>query len=239
MSRNQKKKRLREPIIALTGSGISAESGIPTFRGEGGLWKEYKAVDLATPKAFNQDPTLVWEFYDWRRQIISSSEPNPAHQVLNKVEQATPDFHIITQNVDGLHSQAGNTSIVELHGSIWTLICMSCGRKWKDRQAPLPVLPPHCPSCNGLARPGVVWFGEMLDHAVLELAEKIVRDAGTVLVIGTSAVVQPANLLPIIAQEAGAYVIEFNLEPTPLSPYVDECHYGPAGITLPLWWKDF
>ena len=226
-----------KPIVALTGAGISAESGVPTFRGEHGLWKQYRAQDLATPEAFQRDPHLVWEFYDWRRQVVANCKPNPAHITLADIEQSTREFSIITQNVDGLHSKAGNEVLLELHGSLWELKCTMCGRRWYDHQVPLPELPPRCHTCAGLARPDVVWFGEMLNQSILDEAENAARNARTMLVIGTSALVQPASLLPLIARNAGAHVIEFNLEPTHLTPHVHESIYGPAGKMLPIWWK--
>lgn len=228
---------IREPIVVITGAGISAESGIPTFRGEGGLWREHRAQDLATPEAFLRDPQLVWEFYEWRRQVVASCEPNSAHRTLVDMEQSTDDFVLITQNVDGLHTKAGSNSLIELHGSLWNLKCQDCEHKWKDTHVPMLALPPRCPSCAGLARPDVVWFGEMLEPSILNEAERSVRLAGTVLVIGTSALVQPANILPLIAKNAGARLIEFNIQPTALSNQVDEGFYGPAGQELPLWWK--
>lgn len=226
-----------EPIVALTGAGISAESGVPTFRGEHGLWKQHHAQDLATSEAFEQDPHLVWQFYDWRRQVVANCKPNPAHITLADIERSTREFLLITQNVDGLHSKAGSENLLELHGSLWVLICTICGHRWYDHQAPLPEVPPRCQSCAGLPRPDVVWFGELLDQSTLQEAENASRNARTMLVIGTSALVKPASLLPLIARNAGAHVIEFNLEPTLLTPHVDECYHGPAGQLLPLWWK--
>jgi NAD-dependent deacetylase len=231
--------KLLEPIVALTGAGISAESGIPTFRGDEGLWRKYRAEELATPEAFHNDPLLVWQFYDWRRQLVVDCSPNPAHLTIAHMQQSVREFSLITQNVDGLHFRAGNRHVVELHGSLWRLKCTSCGNRWKDHQVPLPMLPPYCPSCKGLARPDVVWFGEMLATDILQRAEQIATNAATMLVIGTSALIQPACLLPLIAKKAGAKVIEFNLQTTSLSPYADETIVGPAGQTLPKWWKQY
>jgi NAD-dependent deacetylase len=227
------------PIVVLTGAGISAESGVPTFRGDEGLWKEYRAEELATPDAFQHDSLLVWQFYDWRREVVAGCKPNPAHRMLAQIEQTSQDFSLITQNVDGLHFRAGNEHVIELHGSLWKLKCTSCGERWEDRQVPLPKLPPLCPSCKGLARPDVVWFGERLQEKILQSAEQLAKQARTMLVIGTSALVQPASLLPFRAQNAGARLIEFNLQFTSLSPYVDETILGPAGQTLPKWWSYF
>jgi NAD-dependent deacetylase len=148
-------------VVALTGAGISAESGVPTFRGEGGLWRQYRAEELATPHAFRRDPSLVWEWYDWRRQLIGDCRPNAAHRTLVEMETHFDDFVLVTQNVDGLHRLAGSRNVVELHGDIWRMRCTSdCSAGWEDRTSPLPGVPARCPSCGALARPDVVWFGE-------------------------------------------------------------------------------
>ena len=148
-------------VSILTGAGISAESGVPTFRGAGGLWKEHKPEELATPEAFARDPKLVWEWYDWRRGIIAKAVPNAAHQALVKIEIAKRGFTLITQNVDGLHDLAGNGKILKLHGDIWRMKCLECGANFPNRRVPLPKLPPHC-ACGGMLRPGVVWyFGDL------------------------------------------------------------------------------
>ena len=148
-------------VAVLTGAGISAESGVPTFRGDGGLWKEYKAEDLATPEAFLKDPRLVWEWYNWRRELIAKALPNAAHKALVQLEIKKREYTLVTQNVDGLHDRAGSGRMLKLHGDIWRMRCTACGANWPDRRAPLPKIPPHC-ACGGLARPGVVWFGEPL-----------------------------------------------------------------------------
>jgi NAD-dependent deacetylase len=157
-------------VVALTGSGISAESGIPTFRGENGLWRRYRAEDLATPEAFARDPVLVWEWYDWRRSLIAPAEPNAGHRVLARWETLFDSFAVITQNVDGLHGKAGSREVVELHGNIWKTRCTREGTVREARETPLPHLPPVCPDCGALARPHIVWFGEALDRSVLERA---------------------------------------------------------------------
>ena len=226
-----------QPLVVLTGAGISAESGIPTFRGEKGLWREFRPEQLATPTAFQNDPHLVWEFYDWRRQTAASCSPNPAHLILAKIERSLTETCVITQNVDGFHIRAGNTNVIELHGSLWKMKCTYCESEWEDQQVPLPVIPPRCPTCNGVVRPGVVWFGEPLDPITLTEAHQLAANARTMLVIGTSALVQPASLIPLIAKNAGAQVIEFNLEPTALTPHIDESIFGLAGRTLPAWWE--
>ena len=142
-------------VAVLTGAGISAESGVPTFRGDGGLWKEYKAEDLATPEAFLKDPRLVWEWYNWRRELIAKALPNAAHKALVQLEIKKREYTLVTQNVDGLHDRAGSGRMLKLHGDIWRMRCTACGANWPDRRAPLPKIPPHC-ACGGLARPGVV-----------------------------------------------------------------------------------
>jgi NAD-dependent deacetylase len=226
-----------EPLVTLTGAGISAESGIPTFRGDGGIWKQYRATDLATPDSFKRDPELVWRFYNWRRELVSKCQPNQAHKTLVEIEKLIPDSMLITQNIDGLHQAAGSRKIIELHGSIWRLRCTECSECWDDMRAPIPEEVPLCPACNGLARPDVVWFGESLDFDVLESAEHTVARAKLMLVIGTSAVVHPAASLPLVARNAGAYLVEFNIESTPLTPYVNEALHGPATLQLAEWWK--
>ena len=216
----------------LTGAGISAESGIPTFRGPGGLWKEYKPEDLATPEAFARDPKLVWEWYNWRRELIAKAAPNAAHHALVEIEKRKARFTLITQNVDGLHDLAGSGKILKLHGDIWRMRCTQCGADFPNRRVPLPKIPPHC-ACGGLARPGVVWFGEPLPEGMMQEAEHAASSALVFLSIGTSAVVYPAAGLIPHAKRAGARVIEINPEPGPLSDQADCVLKGPAGDLLP------
>ena len=173
------------PIAVLTGAGISAESGVPTFRGEGGLWRNYRPEQLATPDAFNQDPELVWEWYNWRRELIGECAPNPAHETLAEMEAALPGFTLITQNIDGLHQVAGSRNVLELHGCIWRVRCVDCARVTEDRRTPMPAPVPHCSECGGLLRPDVVWFGESLSPAILDAAWAATGRCRLMLVIGT------------------------------------------------------
>jgi len=219
-------------VAALTGAGISAESGIPTFRGPGGLWRTYRAEDLATPQAFARDPRLSWEWYNWRRGIIAMAEPNAGHVALAELDRRLPSFNLLTQNVDGLHDRAGSRRILKVHGDIWTLRCTTCNREWRDRRASLPELPPKC-ECGGLARPGVVWFGEGLPEDVWSPAVEAARAAQVLLVIGTSAVVYPAAGLVQLAQSAGAKVVEINVAETPVSAMVDLSWRASATTALP------
>lgn len=220
--------RAARSICVLTGAGISAESGIPTFRGPGGLWRNFRPEELATAEAFSRDPKFVWEWYDWRRALISKAEPNPGHRALASLPNAT----IVTQNVDELHQRAGSCNVLEVHGSIWTLRCVRCGRETHDDRVPLGELPPVC-ECGGLLRPGVVWFGEGLPMEVWDNAVKAVRACDVLLVVGTSAVVYPAASLAPLAKHAGAVVIEVNPDETPLSAAVDYSMRGRAGAVLP------
>ncbi len=197
----------------LTGAGASAESGIPTFRGKGGLWEGARPEELATPEAFQRDPEKVWRWYCWRRELISKAEPNEAHRLLAKMEEEF-DLWVITQNVDGLHQRAGSRKVVELHGNIWRLKCASCGRTWEDEQA-CKEIPPRCSFCGGLARPDVVWFGEALPEEAVRKSFELAGWAEVFVVVGTSGLVQPAAQLPFIAKSFGAEVYVVNPQPTP------------------------
>ena len=225
--------RQAEKIVILTGSGISAECGIPTFRGDDGLWKTYRAEELATPSAFHSNPELVWEWYDWRRGLMGPKEPNPGHRVLARWEKTFPEFTLITQNIDGLHQKAGSVNILELHGNIWKMRCVQEGTIRENRDTPLREIPPLCPDCGHLMRPHVVWFGESLDMGILQQSSQLSSSCDAMFVIGTSAVVQPAASLPLAATQAGATVIEVNPEPTPLTPYVAFSFRGKSGEVLP------
>lgn len=203
-------------VVVLTGAGISAESGVPTFRGKDGLWRNYRPEEIACMDAFLRDPTLVWEWYLERKRGIAAVAPNAAHALLARWETERGDFTLITQNVDGLHGRAGSQNILELHGNIWVTRCLSCERQARDESIAYPELPPKC-GCGGTVRPHIVWFGEMLDPEVLEAAWDAVGRADLCFVIGTSSLVYPAAALPRAALEAGAAVVEVNPEPTPFS----------------------
>ena len=223
-------------ITVLAGAGVSAASGVPTFRGPDGLWKQFRPETLATPEAFARDPKLVWEWYDWRRQAIAACEPNAAHRVLAAWSQAFPNFQLITQNVDGLHERAGSEGVLRLHGSIWDVSCWkkcpASPSQWRDDTAPFPQIPPTCPHCNGLVRPGVVWFGEALDPDVLDRAEAA-AGCDVFLTIGTSSVVYPAASFVEQARQNGAFTVEINPETTPASSIADLVLRGPAEVVLP------
>jgi len=220
-------------IIAFTGSGISSESGIPTFRGKDGLWKQFRAQDLATPSAFSSDPKLVWEWYDWRRNIIADKQPNPGHKTIAEWKNLFSSLYVITQNIDGLHQKAGSENIIELHGNIWKLRCTKEGTVTEDHSCPLKEIPPKCTKCGALLRPHVVWFGESLDMELLSEAVKLCSEADLMLVIGTSSLVYPVASIPMTAVESGVKVIEINPDSTPLTPRADTSIRGKAGDILP------
>ncbi len=223
-------------VTVLTGAGISADSGIPTFRGEDGLWRDFRAEDLATPEAFARDPKLVWEWYDWRRGIIASKSPNPGHRALAGLEKKVPGFTLITQNVDGFHALAGSRDPIELHGNIWKVRCTRCGEVSINRDVPIPI-PPHCetgePACGGLLRPHIVWFGEALFESDIQASMGALQACDLMLVVGTSGVVWPAASFAPVARSAGAYVVEVNPNPSALSDQVDQVLQGRASEVLP------
>ncbi len=219
--------------VAFTGAGISAESGVPTFRGTQGLWRSFSPEKLATPEAFAEDPRLVWEWYDWRRQIISQVNPNPGHQALAEIERRAPGrFTLVTQNVDGLHDRAGSRHPVKLHGDIWQLRCTGCAAEIRNEQAPLEPLPPRCP-CGAFLRPAVVWFGEAIPEDAWEQAFEAATQAQVFLVIGTSVTVYPAAGLVAVARKSGARVAVLNPDPTPADELAEWVLRGPAGQILP------
>ena len=219
-------------IVVLTGAGISAESGVPTFRGAGGLWRDYRAEDLATPEAFARDPNLVWEWYDWRRQLIAPAKPNLGHYALVTLEKRAPELTLITQNVDGLHPAAGSRNLLEIHGNIWRTRCLSCGEVRENRDTPIARIPPRC-SCDGPLRPDVVWFGETLPADLLRQSIRAVEACDLMLVVGTSGVVQPAASMADTVLARGMPVVEINLDPTPLSDRATAALHGKAGEILP------
>lgn len=220
-------------LAALTGAGVSQESGLRTFRdAQAGLWAQYKPEDLASPQAFARDPKLVWDWYAWRREAVKSVRPNPGHYALAEIEQHLADFCLITQNVDGLHRMAGNRNVLELHGNIQRVRCSECpayAETWGDDSESVP----RCAECGGLLRPDVVWFGEALPRDQLEAAVEASRSCSVFLSIGTSGVVQPAASLAHAARNRGAVLVEINLEPTPLTPKTDYFLQGRSGEVLP------
>ena len=229
--------RTARRITVLTGAGVSAASGVPTFRGAGGLWQSHRPEDLATPEAFARDPRLVWEWYDWRRRRIAACAPNPAHEVLARWTTSGREVTLVTQNVDGLHERAGAARVIRLHGSIWDLRCANgcaggrAGRR--DDTAPLTVLAPRCAHCGGFERPGVVWFGEALDRRLLTRAAEAAASSSVFLTVGTSAVVHPAAGLVLEARRGGAVTVEINPDETPMAPYLDFAIRQPAEQFLP------
>ena len=208
-------------VAVLTGAGVSADSGIPTFRGPGGLWRDYRPEDLATPEAFARDPKLVWEWYDWRRQKIADAEPNAGHVALAELERGPSDFTLITQNVDGLHRAAGSEKVVELHGCIWRMRCTAEGAVTENTEVPLCEIPPRC-GCGGLLRPDIVWFGESLPPEAMAGACQAAEQADVMLVVGTSALVYPAAALPHLTSQRDGVIIEVNPSPTMLP---DQTHF--------------
>jgi len=219
-------------VTVLTGAGISADSGVPTFRGADGLWRNHRAKDLATPEAFARNPRLVWEWYNWRRELIATKIPNAAHHALVELEQRVERFWLITQNVDGLHPAAGSRKLSEIHGNIWKVRCTQCRQVQENRAVPIPMLP-LCPACGGLLRPHIVWFGESLDPDDLDRSTAAVGACEMLLIIGTSGVVYPAASFAALARQAGAFVAEINLDPTPNSQVVDVAIQGRAKEIVP------
>jgi len=231
--------RLNRPdarITVLTGAGVSAASGVPTFRGADGLWKNFRPEALATAEAFGRDPKLVWEWYAWRRFRIATCEPNVAHRILADWSTRFPNFRLITQNVDGLHERAHTEHIICLHGSIWEVSCwQGCAkspRHWRDDRTSFDDMPPRCPHCGGPIRPGVVWFGETLDQDVVQEASKATK-CDVFITIGTSAVVYPAAGFIAAAKQNGAFTVEINPEATPATSTVDLALRGGAETILP------
>ncbi|OLC54993.1 MAG: NAD-dependent protein deacylase [Acidobacteria bacterium 13_1_40CM_4_69_4] len=219
-------------VVALTGAGISAESGVPTFRGGAGFWEDGSVEDLATPAGFARDPRRVWTWYEARRIQISRCAPNAGHLALARYGKIHPELRLVTQNVDGLHLAAGSERVIALHGDLFRVRCTREGVSREDRRVPLPEIPPRC-DCGALLRPDVVWFGELLPEGAVEEATEAARRSELFLSIGTSAVVYPAAALPEVAKRHGAYLVEINIEETPLSPLADEVILAPAAEALP------
>jgi NAD-dependent deacetylase len=223
-----------ERVAVLTGAGISAESGLATFRGAGGLWEGHRVEDVATPEAFRRDPALVWRFYNARRANLRAAQPNPGHLALVALEErlSSPRFALITQNVDGLHRAAGSRRVLEVHGNLNRVRCTGCGQVTNRPGEALDELP-HCPTCGALLRPDVVWFGESLPEDIWLEAALAAQQCQCFLVVGTSAVVYPAAGLVEVARAGGASVIEVNLAATAASQLADACLLGPSGQVLP------
>ncbi len=228
--------RLRKArsVAVLTGAGISAESGVPTFRdAQTGLWAKFDPLELATPDAFRRNAKLVWDWYAWRRELVAQAKPNAGHRALVDAESAVPELLVITQNVDGLHRAAGSRRVVELHGNLQRVKCSREGTivdTWDDSS---PREAPRCANCGAFLRPDVVWFEETLPEDALAQAERAARDCDVLLVVGTAAEVYPAAMLPAYARHHGAAIVEINPNPTRLSDRADFVLRGPAGVVLP------
>lgn len=220
-------------LLVLTGAGISRASGLMTFRESGGLWEGADPMKVATPGAFAADPLLVWRFYQERRVRAAAAQPNDAHRAVAALEATGRPFLLATQNVDGLHERAGNRQVARLHGSLWRVRCTADGEERYDHRPSLDPLPPCCETCGAMLRPAVVWFGEALPMIEFDRARQAARQAELVLVVGTSSLVHPAASLPLLAREAGAYVVEINPERTSLTGVVGEHLAGEAELVLP------
>lgn len=223
--------RVARHIAVFTGAGVSAESGIPTFRdAQTGLWAQYRAEDLATPEAFRRDPVTVWNWYAWRCDLMRNVQPNPAHLAIARLERLVERVSVLTQNVDGLHARAGSSEVVELHGNIWNNLCSECR---KPASADLQGTPPRCTSCGGLVRPGVVWFGESLPVEAWERAAEVLDVADVFFCIGTSSLVEPAASLPRHARARGTTIIQVNPEATAHDHIAQHVLRGKAGEVMP------
>ncbi len=220
-------------VCCLTGAGISAESGVPTFRSPGGFWAGRRPEDLATPEAFLRNPQEVWQFYSWRRELLRGIHPNAGHFALAALTEVVPQLTLITQNVDDLHRLADSDGVLELHGNLWVDRCTRCTRENRLNPAEYSATIPHCDDCCAMMRPGVIWFGESLPIKTLQEAQNASAACDVMLVVGTSSLVHPANALATWAKTNGAFVIEINPEETPLSPLVDLRFALPSGEILP------
>jgi NAD-dependent deacetylase len=219
-------------VVVFTGAGVSAESGVPTFRGTGGMWGDFKVEDFATPQAFLANPRRVWQWYNWRREELVKTEPNAGHFAISQFEAFFVDFTLVTQNIDGLHNRAGNRRPLKLHGDIWETRCVHCSSSTADTAVRPEPLPPVC-SCGGKLRPSVVWFGEFLPEVIFAQAVEASQHCQLFFTVGTSAEVYPAASLPSMAKEQGAYVVEVNVERSAAARYADEVLLGKSGEVLP------
>jgi NAD-dependent deacetylase len=220
----------------MTGAGVSAESGVPTFRGGGNarVWKGLPFEIISSSGMLERDLPAVWEWFNYRRALLESLKPNPAHEAIAGWQAVVDDLSLVTQNIDGLHQQAGSRNVVELHGNIWRARCLECAVRYDLRELKFDDSAPICFDCGGSLRPDVVLFGEMLPPGAFEAAATKAQTCELCFVVGTSAVVYPAASIPEIARSAGAYLVEVNPEPTPLSGMCDEVLTGNAGEVLPL-----
>lgn len=221
-------------VVALTGAGASAESGVPTFRdAQTGLWARFDPHELATPEAFRRNPKLVWDWYAWRRALVARARPNPGHYALVEMARCALRFTLITQNVDGLHQQAGSRDVIELHGSLWRFKCFDCDAPYLGTPAEDDGVIPTCAHCSGLLRPDVVWFGERLPAEAYRAALEAAQACDVFLSVGTSGLVEPAASLPRLAWRAGAVVVTVNPDTAAESPPGAYSIYGKAGEALP------
>ena len=220
-------------VMVLSGAGVSAESGVPTFRdAQTGLWSHFRPEQLATVEAFEADPAMVWAWYEWRRDLVEKAIPNPGHLALARLESLVPVLTLVTQNVDGLHRRAGSRSLIEFHGNLFDNRCLACGRPAPELPRPCPV-PPRCPACGGLIRPGVVWFGEAIPADALERSFFAAGDCDVFLSVGTSSLVYPAAALAERALDRGVVVVEVNPQPTGLARHAAFALAAPSGEALP------
>ncbi len=222
-------------VTVLTGAGVSAESGIPTFRGAGGIWEKYDFQKLATPWGFKEDPALVWEWYQLRQIEIKKAIPNPAHIVIASMAKYYDAFRVLTQNIDGMHQRAGSEDVIELHGNIWRMRCERDGTT-VTLDSPVTDIPPLC-QCGSIMRPDVVWFGEPLKPEILSEASQAAAECDLMFVVGTSAIVYPAAALPVIVKNSDGTVVEINMEETDISRFADASFFGRAGELLPAIWR--
>lgn len=220
-------------ILFMTGAGVSAESGVATFRATDGLWSKFRPEELANVDAFLANPQMVWEWYQARRKVVLEAQPNPGHTAKAAFQELVPAVTIVTQNIDGLHQAAGSHDVVELHGNLRKNFCLDCGERYDNVELLREESVQRCTDCNGMIRPDVVWFGELLPDAAITRAEAEAKQASVVFSVGTSSLVWPAAGIPLIALDSGAYVVEINPEETPLSRHAHESIRGTSGEVLP------